>query len=159
MNKLGNPDDIEQERPAIELSVDGAFFADRRDDIVEHVFRDVVVPGFDDIGLDHRAHFHERRLADINIPGAFTFFRLGDETLDTETLDRRNLIIDTGEFGVNLRDARMQVLDPLIERRGQRAFRACRPDTEITDDTDPGQTETSEQGARHKLAARDFSAQ
>ena len=91
-------DHVEQERPAIELAVDRVLLADRRDDVVEHVLRDVVVPGLDDVGLDHRRHFDERRLADIDVPGALLVLRLGDEALDAEALDRRDLVVDAGEL-------------------------------------------------------------
>ena len=70
----GVADHIEEERPAIHLAVDHVLFADRRDDVVEHVLRDVGVPRLDDVGFDHRRHFDERRLADIDVPGAFALF-------------------------------------------------------------------------------------
>ena len=87
-------DHIEQERPAIELAVDRAFLADRGDDVVDHVLRDVVVPRLDDAGLDEGRHFDERRLADIDVPGALLVLGLGDETLDAEAFDRRDLVVD-----------------------------------------------------------------
>ena len=119
-------DHVEQERPAIELAVDGAFLADRGNDVVDHVLRDVVVPRLDDVGLDERRHFDERRLPDIDVPGAFLVLGLGDEALDAEALDRRDLIVDPGELRVHGRDAGMKVLDPLIEGRRQRAVRRKR---------------------------------
>ena len=99
-------DHVEQERPAIELAVDRAFLADRRDDVVDHFLRDVIVPGLDDVGLDERRHFDERRLPDIDVPGALLVLGLGDEALDAETLDRRDLIVDAGEFRVHRRECR-----------------------------------------------------
>jgi len=35
---------------------------------------DVLVPRLDDVALDHRRHLDERRLADIDVPGASLFF-------------------------------------------------------------------------------------
>ena len=116
----GRADDVEEERPAIELAVDRAFLANRRDDVVDHLLRNVIVPWLDDAGLDERRHFDERRLADIDVPRALLVLGLGDEALDAEALDRRDLIVDAGELGVHRRNAGMQVLNPLIEGRRQR---------------------------------------
>ena len=110
-------DDVEQERPAIQFAVDRVLFADRGNDVVDHVLRNVVVPRLDDVGFDERRHFDERRLPDIDVPGAFLVLGLGDEALDAESLDRRDLIVESGELGVHCRDAGMKVLDPLVERR------------------------------------------
>ncbi len=149
-------DHVEQERPAIELAVDRALLADRRDDVVEHVFRDVVVPRLDHVGLDHRRHLDERRLADIDVPGAFLVLGLGDEALDAEALDRRDLVVDAGELGVHRRDAGMQVLDPLIEGRRQRAIRGeGGPDAAARHRTDAGQPEAGHQAAGEKRAPVD----
>ncbi len=115
----GIADHIEEERPAIELAVNRVLLADRGDHVVDHVLRDVVVPWLDDIGRLHRRHFDEGRLADIDVPGAFLLLRLGDEALDAEAFDRRDLVVDAGEFLVHLRNAGMKVLDPLIEGRRQ----------------------------------------
>ena len=107
-------DDIEQERPAIELAVDGVLLADRRQDVIEHVLGNIGVPGLDDVALDHRRHFDERRLADIDVPGALLVARLGDEPLDAEALDRGDLRVEAGELRIDLRDVGMQVDDPLV---------------------------------------------
>src|SRR5688572_31523779 len=86
------PDHIEQERPAIELAVDGVLLTDRGDHIVEHVLRDVGIPRLDDVGFNHRRHLHERRLTYIDVPGAFPSLGLGYEALDAEALDRSDLV-------------------------------------------------------------------
>ena len=147
-------DHVEQERPAIHLAVNGVLGADRRDDIVEHILRDVGVPRLDDVGFDHRRHFHERRLADIDVPGTFAALCLRHEALDAEAFDRRNLVVDAGELGVHRRDAGVKVLDPLIERRRQRAvLRESGPDPCFRDRPDAGQAETRNQASREKLAS------
>ncbi len=156
------PDHVEQERPAVELAVDRVLRTDRGDDVVEHILRDVVVPRLDDIGLDHRRHLHERRLADIDVPGALAVLRLGDEALDAEALDRRDLVVDAGELGVHGRDAGMKILDPLIERRGQRpVLRKGRSDAGLRRRGDARHAETGDQapgteirdGRSHRAAA------
>ena len=99
-------DHVEQERPAVELAVDRAFLADRGDDVVDDVLRDVVVPRLDDAGLDEGRHFDERRLADIDVPGALLVLGLGDEALDAEAFDRRDLVVEARELGVHRRECR-----------------------------------------------------
>src|SRR5580693_2662047 len=78
--------DIEEERPAIELAVDRAFFADRRNDIVDHVLWDVVVPRLNHASLDKRRHLDERRLTDVDVPAAVLVFSLCHETLNAKSL-------------------------------------------------------------------------
>ena len=112
---------IEQERPAVELAVDRALLANRWNDVVEHVLRDVGVPWLDDVGLDHRRHLDERRLADIDVPGTLAVLRLCHEAFDAKALNRRDLVVDTRELLVHPRYAGMIVLDPLVEGRRQRA--------------------------------------
>src|ERR1700685_2983771 len=102
--------------PAIELAVDRVLGADRRNDVVNNIFRDVLFPRLDHVALDHRRHFDERRLADGDVPGTLLFLGLGDEALDAKTLHRRDLVVDPRELGVHFRNGRMKVLDPLIER-------------------------------------------
>ena len=149
-------DHIEQERPAVHLAVDRVLFADRRDDVVEHVLRDVVVPRLDDVGFDHRRHFDERRLADIDVPGAFAALRLGHEALDAETFDRRDLVVDAGEFLVHRRDAGMKVLDPLIEGRRQRTvLRKGRSDAHLRRRRNAGHAEAGHQASRDELTPVD----
>src|ERR1700722_7686462 len=117
----GRADDIEEERPAIEIAIDGTFLANRRDDVVDHLLRYVIVPRLDDARLDEGRHFDERRLADIDVPRAFFILGLGDKALDAEALDWGDLIVDAGELGVHRRNAGMQVLNPLVEGWGQRS--------------------------------------
>src|ERR1700733_5504871 len=118
--------DIEEERPAVELSVDGTFRANRRDDVVDPVLRDVVVPRLDDAGFDERGHLNKRRLPDIDVPCALAALRFGDKALDAEALDRRDLIVDPGELLVDVDDTRMQVLNPLVDGRRERSVRCER---------------------------------
>ena len=153
-------DNVQQERPAVHLAVDHILVADGRNDVVEHVFRDVVVPWLDDAGFLHRRHFHERRLADIDVPGAFTGFRLGHEALDPEALDGRDLVVDPREFGVHVRDCGMKVLDPLIERRRQRPVGGkSRADAGFHGRRDAGHAEARDQAPREKLTPVDRSLQ
>ena len=57
---------------------------------------------------------------------------LGDEALDAEAFDRGDLVVDAGEFLVDLRDAGMKIFDPLIEGRRQRAvLREGRPGADL----------------------------
>src|SRR5262249_34823143 len=151
-------DHVEQERPAIELAVDRALLADRRDNVVDHLLRDVLVPRLDDVALDHLRHLHERRLPDIDVPGALLALGLGHEALDAEALDRRDLIVDARELGVHLGDGGMEILDPLIERGGQRPVsRQGRSDSALRYGPDAGQAETGHQAAGEKLTPVDVS--
>ena len=152
-------DDIQQERPAVQLAVDRALLADRRNDVVDHVLRDVVVPGLDHVGLDHRAHLDERRHADIDVPGALAVLGLGDEPLDAETFDRRDLVVDVRELLIDLRNTGVEVLDPLVEGRGQRARRERAAGAEPCGDAGAGHAEAGHQRARQKLAPVDLAAQ
>ena len=108
-------DHIKKEGPAVKLAVDCAFFADRRDDVIENVFWNVVVPRLDDIGLDHRRHLDEWRLANVNIPGAFLVLGFSHEALDAKPFHRCDLIVDAREFCIDGRNAGMKILDPLVE--------------------------------------------
>src|ERR1700735_319253 len=103
----GRAANIEEKLPAVELAVDRAFFADRRNDIVDHVLRNVVVPRLDHASLDERRHFNERRLTDVDLPRALAALRFGDKALDAESLDRRDLIVDSRELGVHRSNAWM----------------------------------------------------
>ena len=152
-------DHVQQERPAVELAVDRALLADRGDDVVDDLLGDVLVPRLDHVGLDHRGHLDERRHADIDVPGALAVLGLGDEALDAEALDRRDLVVDVGEPGVDLRNARMQILDPLVEGRGQRARGERRARAEPARDADAGHAETGHQGARQELPPLDLTTQ
>ncbi len=156
----GIADHVEKEGPAIKLAVDGAFFADRRDDVVENIFWNVVVPRLDDIGLDHRRHLDERRLANINVPGAFLVLGLGDETLDAESFHRRDLIVDAREFCVDGRNAGMKILDPLVEGGCQRpVLGKCRSDAALCDRPYPGEAKSGHQAAREEFAPVDGAPQ
>src|ERR1700734_1096990 len=97
----GRADNIEEKRPAIELAVDRAFFADRRNDVVDHVLRDVIVPWLNDAGLDEGRHLNKWRLTDIDVPAAVLVLSLCDKTLDAKSLDRRDLVVQSREFGVH----------------------------------------------------------
>ncbi|MBW8728071.1 MAG: hypothetical protein JF625_23375 [Inquilinus limosus] len=146
-------DDIQHERPAVELAVDRAFLADRGDEIIDHVLRDVVVPWLDHIGLDQGRHLYEGSLADIDIPGAFLVFRLGDEAFDAESLDRRDLVVDARKPGVHVRDRGVEILDPLVDRGCQRAVRriGC-ADAHLRDGSDAGQAQSRRHTSRNEVA-------
>src|SRR5688572_1842429 len=111
----GVADDIEQERPAIELAVDSSFGADRWYDVINHVLGNVVVPGLDHVRLDHCGHFNERRLAYIDVPGRFLVFCFRNKALDTEAFDRGDLVVYAWKPLVDLGNAGMEILNPLIE--------------------------------------------
>ena len=152
----GRADDVEEERPAIQFAVDGAFRADRRDDVVDHFLWDVVVPRLDDAGLDEGRHFDERRLADIDVPRALLVLGLGDEALDPEAFDRGDLVVDSRELRVHRWNAGMQVLNPLIERWGQRTVRRKgRLDAGLRRDSNSGEAQTRNQAAGEELAPVD----
>ncbi len=149
-------DDVQQERPAIELAIDRALRANRWNDVVDHVLRDVIVPRLDHAGLDERRHFDERRLPDIDVPSALFVLGLGNEAFDAETLDRGNLIVDSGKLLVHVHDAGMKVLDPLIERGRERAVRRKRRlDSRLRNRSDAGESEAGDQAAGHEFAPVD----
>src|SRR5262249_32244312 len=119
----------------------------------------VVVPRLDHVAFDHRRHFYEWRLADIDVPCAFLIFGLRHKALDTETLDRRDLVLDPGELGIDRRDTGMKVVNPLINRRRQQPFGggAGRSDTRSCHGTDARQAEATDQTAREELTPVDRS--
>jgi hypothetical protein len=131
-------DHVEQERPAVELAVDRALLTDRGDEVVDHLLGDIVVPRLDHVGLDHRRHFDEGRHPDVHVPGALLLLGLGDEALDAEAFDRRDLVVDAGELTVDRGDAGMKILDPLIEGRRERSRAVCRARPEIRRHTHAG---------------------
>jgi hypothetical protein len=134
-------DHIQQERPAVELSVHGALFADRWQDVIDDVFRDVIVPGLDDIRIDEGRHFDERRLPYVDVPCALLILGFGDKPLGAEAFDRGDLIIDPGELGVHGGNAWMKVVNPLVERRRQRPIRReSRPHRGFRNDSNAGQS-------------------
>ena len=116
-------DDVEQERPAVQLAVHRAFVADRGDQVVQDVLGDVAVPRLDHVGLNERGHLDKWRHADIHVPGAGLIARLGHEAVDAEALDGCDLEIEWRgllERVVDLRQRRMQIDDPLVEGRSER---------------------------------------
>ena len=118
-------DDVEQERPRPDMPLVGDLVEDRRDDVLLHRGGHVLVPRFDHAGADQLSHLHERRHADVDVPRALLLLRLGDEAVDAEALYRRDLRVERVLLGVLLvdrsRDVRVDVVDPLVERRGQSA--------------------------------------
>src|SRR5215467_7757336 len=93
-------DHVEEERPAIQLAVNRALRTNRRDDVIDHILRDVVVPGLDDACLDEGRHFDERRLSYIDVPRALLVLGLSHKALDPEAFDRGDLVVDAREPGV-----------------------------------------------------------
>src|SRR5271165_5941517 len=149
---------VQEERPAVELAVDAAFCANRGDNVVDHVFRDVVVPRFDNAGLDEGRHLHKRRLPDIDVPGALAVLGLGDKALNAETLDWGDLIVDSGEPGVHRWDGGVKVLDPLVERRREGTVRReCRPNARLRHSANAGQTQPRKEAAGKEFASVDAS--
>src|ERR1700733_11016402 len=149
-------DHVQKERPAVQLAVDRALLPDRWNYVVDHIFRNVVIPGFGNIGLDERRHFDEWRLADIDVPCALLVLGLGDEALDPEAFDRGDLVVDSRELGVYRCNAGMQVLDPLIECGRKRTVRGKgAPNAGLRHCSDAGHTEARNQAAGDELASVD----
>ena len=152
-------DHIEQKWPAIDFSVNGAFLADRRNDVVKHIFRNVFVPWLDDTSLDHRRHFHERRLADINVPTALALLGLGHEALDAKAFNGCYLVVDTRKPFVHRRDAGMKILNPLIEGGGERAVLGKgRADAVLGNGSNTGETKSCHHAAGEEFTPVDLAA-
>ena len=84
---------------------------------------------------------------------------LGHETLDAEPFHRCDLVVDAGEFRVHCRDAGMQILDPLIERRRQRAVLGKgRPDKPLAGGRHAGHAEAGNEAPLEELTPVDLAA-
>jgi len=79
-----------------------------------------------------------------------------DESLDAKSLDGRDLIVDARELAVHRRDARVQVLDPLVESRSQRTVLSeSWTDAVLRQGANTGETEAGHQATREEFTPVD----
>ncbi len=90
-------DHIQQERPTVELAVDRALLTNRRDNVIEDIPWNVIVPWLDHIRLNHRGHLDERSLTNIDVPGTLALLGFSNKAFNPEPLHRSNLVIHIWE--------------------------------------------------------------
>ena len=120
-------DHIQQERPDVELAIDRALLADRRDHVIQHFLGDVGIPWLDRAAGDELSHLDEGGHADVDVPGALPCLGFSDELRYVEPISRGDLVIHARELRIHCAlDTWMKILDPVVEGRGQWAFGDCR---------------------------------